>query len=109
MPPPYRGELYPGRCWSILAAIADVCSLRKDGLWLSMLTALFPALFVLVSLLISSCNLAAQNFCWAGGKKHQEIFTFQRAAEGELKGREYELVIRPIIEKWVKFVQEHMG
>lgn len=47
--------------------------------------------------------------CLAGGQKHQEIFTFQRPTEGELKGREYELVIRPIIEKWVQFVQEHMA
>jgi len=53
--------------------------------------------------------LVTHNFYWAGGKKHREIFTFQKASEGELEGREYELVIRPIIEKWVKFVQEHMA
>jgi hypothetical protein len=89
--------------------MVDVCSLRKDDLWLSMLQGLFPAFFVLVSLLGPPCTLAAQNFCLAGGKKHKEIFTFQRAIEGELQGREYELVIHPIIEKWVKFVQEHMA
>lgn len=74
-----------------------------------MLKGLFLAFFVLVSPIISSCTLAAQMLCLAGGKKHQEIFTFQRATEGELKGREYELVIRPIIEKWVQFAQEHMA
>ena len=89
--------------------IIDLYSLRKGGLWLGMLKGPFPVSFVLVSLLISSCYLALRSFCGEGGTKHREIFTFQRATDGELKGREYELVIRPIIEKWVKFVQEHMA
>ena len=90
-----------------LLPLLTFCSLRKGDLFLSMLKGHFPVSFVLVSDLNLYLGCAEPFF--AGGKKHQEIFTFQRADDGELKGREYELVIRPTIEKWVKFVQEHMA
>ncbi|KAJ1309972.1 hypothetical protein OPQ81_006730 [Rhizoctonia solani] len=40
-------------------------------------------------------------------QKHKEIFTLQRVTTGEMKGREWECIVMPIIEKWGKFVVEH--
>ncbi|CAE6498252.1 unnamed protein product [Rhizoctonia solani] len=40
-------------------------------------------------------------------KIHRKIFVLERAMSGELKGREWELVVKPIIEKWGNFVTAH--
>ncbi|KAH7340677.1 hypothetical protein B0J17DRAFT_568390 [Rhizoctonia solani] len=40
-------------------------------------------------------------------KMHREIFILQRATSGELKGREWELLVKPIIKKWGNFVTAH--
>lgn len=42
-----------------------------------------------------------------GGKYHTEIFSFRRPENGKYKGREWELIVKPVIEKWGKFVKEH--
>ncbi|CAE6364235.1 unnamed protein product [Rhizoctonia solani] len=42
------------------------------------------------------------------GAVHKEIFTLDRVISGKLKGREWEDVIQPIIEKWGKFVTEYV-
>ncbi|KAF8610511.1 hypothetical protein BDV93DRAFT_431466 [Ceratobasidium sp. AG-I] len=39
---------------------------------------------------------------------HKEIFTFERATSGKIKGREWESVVQPIIEKWGAFVTEYV-
>ncbi|KAG8742380.1 hypothetical protein FRC10_001602 [Ceratobasidium sp. 414] len=41
-------------------------------------------------------------------KTHREIFTFKRVTSGELKGKEWESVVQPIIEKWGAFVAEYV-
>lgn len=38
---------------------------------------------------------------------HREIFAFTRPGKGRYKGREWELLVKPVIEKWGKFVSEH--
>jgi len=42
-----------------------------------------------------------------GGTMHREIFAFPRPEKGRYKGREWELLVKPVIEKWGKFVSEH--
>ena len=45
--------------------------------------------------------------CVAGGKIHKEIFTLERAPKGsKFYQREWELLVKPIIEKWGRFVEE---
>lgn len=39
---------------------------------------------------------------------HKEIFTLERVTSGKLKGREWEDVVQPIVEKWGKFVTEYV-
>jgi hypothetical protein len=43
-----------------------------------------------------------------GGQAHKEIFTFTRIEKGKYKAKEWELIVKPIIEKWGKFVEEHV-
>jgi hypothetical protein len=38
---------------------------------------------------------------------HREIFAFPRPGEGLYKGREWELLVQPVIEKWGRFVSEY--
>ncbi|KAF8744547.1 hypothetical protein RHS02_02354, partial [Rhizoctonia solani] len=42
------------------------------------------------------------------GAVHKEIFTLGRVTSGKMKGREWEDVVQPIIEKWGKFVTEYV-
>ena len=42
-----------------------------------------------------------------GGAVHKEIFTFERPKRGPYKGREWESLIRPVIEKWGDFLETH--
>jgi hypothetical protein len=39
---------------------------------------------------------------------HKEIFTLERATSGKVKGREWESVVQPIIEKWGGFVTAYV-
>lgn len=43
----------------------------------------------------------------SGGQVHKEIFTFQRPTEGGYKGREWDGIVHPVIEKWGMFVQAY--
>ena len=38
---------------------------------------------------------------------HQEIFTF-RGAKGRYKGKEWEEIVKPVIEKWGRFVEAYV-
>lgn len=42
-----------------------------------------------------------------GDAIHREIFIFPRPEKGRYKGREWELLVKPVIEKWGKFVSEY--
>ncbi|KAG2075881.1 hypothetical protein BDR04DRAFT_1090645 [Suillus decipiens] len=45
--------------------------------------------------------------CLDCGAIHREIFAFPRPEKGRYKGREWELLVKPVIEKWGKFVSEY--
>ena len=38
---------------------------------------------------------------------HKEIFSFPRVTSGPYKGKEFELLVKPVIERWSKFVREY--
>jgi hypothetical protein len=39
------------------------------------------------------------------GSRHQEIFEFWRWEEDEYRGKEWERIVKPVIERWGKFVE----
>ena len=39
------------------------------------------------------------------GTVHKEIFEFERWKRGKNTGKEWELVVKPVIERWGKFVE----
>lgn len=43
------------------------------------------------------------------GTQHKEIFTFTRVKKGPYKGKEWEGIVKPIVERWGQFVEEHVG
>lgn len=43
-----------------------------------------------------------------GGAVHKEIFAFTRVKSGSLMGKEWESVVKPVIEKWGLFVETYM-
>jgi hypothetical protein len=43
-----------------------------------------------------------------GNTKHQEIFSFERVTEGRYKGKEWEEIVKPVIEKWGGFVEGYL-
>ena len=45
---------------------------------------------------------------YAGGKTHKEIFTFKRFGAGKNKGREYEAIVKPVVEKWGRYVEKYL-
>ncbi|EKM55964.1 uncharacterized protein PHACADRAFT_256946 [Phanerochaete carnosa HHB-10118-sp] len=42
------------------------------------------------------------------GKMHKEIFTFSRITNGKRKGREYETIVKPVVEKWGRYVEKYV-
>lgn len=42
-----------------------------------------------------------------GNKMHKEIFSLPRATSGPYKGKEFELLVKPVIERWCGFVREY--
>lgn len=40
-----------------------------------------------------------------GGTTHKEIFSFRRVEGGDNQDKEWELVVKPVIEKWGTFVE----
>ena len=41
-----------------------------------------------------------------GGRVHKEIFSFARAQDGPYKKKEWDLIVKPVIEKWGSFVEQ---
>lgn len=39
---------------------------------------------------------------------HKEIFTFTRVQKGKMKECEWNLIVKPVIERWGRFVDEMM-
>ncbi|KAJ6488533.1 hypothetical protein C8R47DRAFT_1015197 [Mycena vitilis] len=41
--------------------------------------------------------------------QHKEIFTFTRVKKGPYKGKEWEGIVKPVVERWGQFVEEFVG
>lgn len=39
---------------------------------------------------------------------HKEIFSFPRVKSGRYKGKEWELLVQPVISKWGSFVEAYL-
>jgi hypothetical protein len=63
-------------------------------------------LYVIVSVIV--CFSGPLDTLSAGGKEHKEIFTFARVQQGKLRGKEWEKVVLVVIEKWGKYVDDHL-
>ncbi|KAI9568991.1 hypothetical protein HD554DRAFT_2094419 [Boletus coccyginus] len=50
---------------------------------------------------------AKESTCLDCGAVHREVFAFPRPVKGEYKGKEWDLIVKPVIEKWGKFVKEY--
>ncbi|KAG8725419.1 hypothetical protein FRC09_020425 [Ceratobasidium sp. 395] len=46
--------------------------------------------------------------CSDCGKMHREIFSFQRFPSSKLRGKEFDLVVLPVIKRWGMFVSKHV-
>ncbi|KAJ8592616.1 hypothetical protein M405DRAFT_732918 [Rhizopogon salebrosus TDB-379] len=55
----------------------------------------------------STSKKTAMEPCPDCGTIHREIFAFPRPEKGRYKRREWELLVKPVIEKWGKFVSEY--
>ena len=40
---------------------------------------------------------------------HKEIFAFKRPTKGPYKGKEWDLLVKPVIEKWGSFVEHYVA
>ena len=47
------------------------------------------------------------DLCPSGGTTHKEIFTFRRVKKGKLKGKEWESIVQPTIQKWGEYVGKY--
>ena len=43
--------------------------------------------------------------CVDCGSTHKEIFEFRRWKQGESKGKEWDKLVKPVVERWGKFVE----
>jgi hypothetical protein len=43
-----------------------------------------------------------------GNTVHQEIFSFERVTGGRYKGKEWEDIVKPVIEKWGGFIEAYL-
>jgi len=57
---------------------------------------------------VSSAKDANLRRCPDCGSVHKEIFEFQRWKKGANKGREWDNLVKPVIERWGKFVEIYL-
>ncbi|PCH38440.1 hypothetical protein WOLCODRAFT_65061 [Wolfiporia cocos MD-104 SS10] len=57
---------------------------------------------------LQDAKAAEKEKCPDCGKMHKEIFTFPKATHGIYVGREWEMLVKPVIEKWGRFVTDHL-
>ncbi|KAJ7184303.1 hypothetical protein C8R46DRAFT_882597 [Mycena filopes] len=54
----------------------------------------------------AAASLGSGPKCPDCGTQHKEIFTFTRVKKGPYKGKEWESIVKPIVERWGQFVEE---
>jgi len=52
-------------------------------------------------------GVVARQKCTECGTTHKEIFTFRTVKKGKLKGKEWESIVQPIIQKWGQYVNKY--
>ncbi|KAJ7632144.1 hypothetical protein FB45DRAFT_911638 [Roridomyces roridus] len=57
----------------------------------------------------AAASLGSGPKCPDCGKQHKEIFTFTRVKKGPYKGKEWESIVKPVVDRWGQFVEEHVG
>ncbi|KAJ7063440.1 hypothetical protein C8F01DRAFT_1133034 [Mycena amicta] len=57
----------------------------------------------------AAASLGSGPRCPDCGTQHKEIFTFTRVKKGPLKGKEWEGIVQPVIQRWASFVEDHVG
>ena len=50
-------------------------------------------------------NIAKRERCKDCGSTHKEIFEFERWPKGPHKNKEWERIVKPVIERWGIFVE----
>jgi hypothetical protein len=48
------------------------------------------------------------NICADCGTLHKEIFEFTKVKSGRLRGKEWESIVKPVIERWGLFVDTYV-
>jgi len=56
---------------------------------------------------VKKSGVAAKQKCVECGTTHKEIFTFRRVKKGKFKGKEWESVVQPTIQKWGGYVDKY--
>ncbi|KAI6036927.1 hypothetical protein PISMIDRAFT_685748 [Pisolithus microcarpus 441] len=56
---------------------------------------------------LSSALSAVRRACTDCGVVHREVFSFRRPNGGKYEGREWDDIVKPVIEKWGRFVKEY--
>ncbi|KAH9948105.1 hypothetical protein B0H21DRAFT_690647 [Amylocystis lapponica] len=56
----------------------------------------------------TSARAVQRKPCEDCGTVHREIFTFTRAQRGRFKNQEWDLIVKPVIEKWGRFVEQYL-
>ncbi|KAK7035739.1 hypothetical protein R3P38DRAFT_2908808 [Favolaschia claudopus] len=57
----------------------------------------------------AAASLGSGPKCSDCGKQHKEIFTFTRITKGPYKGKEWEVIVKPVVDRWGQFVEEYVG
>ena len=63
---------------------------------------------LIVCVSLRNAAARAQFFFLQGNTKHREIFSFERVTEGRYEGKEWEDIVKPVIEKWGGFVEAYL-
>jgi len=58
-------------------------------------------------MLLRSLHDKATDLRLLGGTTHKEIFTFRKVKKGKFKGKEWESIVQPIIQKWGEYVNKY--
>nr|GAT53311.1 predicted protein [Mycena chlorophos] len=57
----------------------------------------------------AAASLGSGPRCPDCGSQHKEIFTFTRIKKGPLKGKEWEGIVQPVVQRWGQFVEDYVG
>jgi hypothetical protein len=53
--------------------------------------------------------LTVRSHVGTGGKQHKEIFRFRRTPDAPYAGKEWDMIVDPIIKRWGKFLAQYLA